>query len=103
MRDNHCICFDHEEWFRIKYLQFKRGLDVTIGFQQKGPKQNMALSCAICQTSDHVRYYQVRSIQTLSLKNYIISEMQQEGKKLTGKGSGITENGNFSSKCYGNV
>ena len=56
MKANDYICFDHEECFRIKYTQFKRGLDFTIGFHQMGPKANITLSCVICQTSDFTKW-----------------------------------------------
>ena len=119
VKDNGYICFDHEESFRIKYLQFKHGLHFTMGFLQKDWKENMAFSCttaqkknfsindffskcdqirnflmiwshllrnpswntsffvqcAMCQTSDTATYHQVHSMQTLSLKNYVINEM----------------------------
>ena len=51
MNDKDYICFDHEECFQIKYLQFKRDLDLTTGFLQKYSKQNMALSCVISQST----------------------------------------------------
>ena len=80
MKGNYYVCFNHEECFRIKYLQSKRTLDFTIGPYQKDRKENIALSSAICKTSDSIRYHRVHSIQTLSLKNYVINEMQPEGK-----------------------
>ena len=35
MKENDYISFDQEECFRNKYLQFKRGLNFTIGLHQK--------------------------------------------------------------------
>ena len=83
------ISFNYEECFRIKYLQFKCGLDFIMEFRQKSPKQSITLSCTTSQTSDSVRYHQVYSIKVLSLKNYVINEMSPEGKESTRKGSGL--------------
>ena len=100
---NYYICFDHEIRLRIKYLHFKYGREFTIRFDQKGSKQNITFSCAICQTWDHVKCHHMHSIQTLSLKNYVIYKMQREGKISTKEGSGITENENLCYKCYKSV
>ena len=103
MKDNDSVCFDQEECFQIKYLQFKCDLDFTIEFRQKDPKQNIALSCTIHQTSHHVKYHQVHSVQTLSLKSYFINKMQPKGQKSARKGSEITENENLCLKYYESV
>ena len=55
------------------------------------------------KTSDPATYHQAHPIQTLSLKNYVINEMEREGKKLTREESGITKNYNLSQECYENV
>ena len=142
----------------IAFVQFKRGLDFTIRFCQKRPKQNIFLSCAICQTSyrvesiciwsfsgpyfpafglnterysvfiriqydcgkiqvrqtpntdtfyvvsDPVRYHQVQSMQTLSLKNYVISKMQRERteNKQEKEVESLKTNG-LCQKCYENI
>ena len=84
MKYDDYICLDHEELFRIKYRQFQRGQSFFRGFSCKSGKGQEASVCSLCSSSDAYRYHQVDSIKALTLKNFIINELQ--GNKTNKKG-----------------
>lgn len=104
MKDDDYICFDHEETFRIKFLQHKRELTFSKGYMRPNVKIGSGnIECAICSSTDSHRYHRVGAIKTLSLKNFVINEMQMKGQKATRKGSGISESDHLCHSCYESI
>ena len=83
------ICSDHQDCFRLKYLQFQSGIPISARF--KNEKSDGSKCCAKCGSSSASIYHQIHSIKTICLKDYIINWMNFEGKRVTRRGTGITE------------
>ena len=99
LKNDDKICSNHQDCFRIKYLQFKRGLQFTRKFRNDRADDTSKF-CVICKTSNSYHFYQIHTVKTASLKDFIINQIHLEGKIVTRKGSGITENDHLCNKCY---
>ena len=94
------ICFEHEEHFRIQFRQKCRGLPFNRSFYRPSSKMEMELSCVVCSCKNLQKYHCIGRIRTLSLRNYVINEMNLRGGKSTRRGSGVTDEDYLCHKCY---
>ena len=90
------ICFHHHDCLRFKYLQFQRGIPISTTF--KNEKSDNTKCCAKCGSESASIYRQINLIKTVSLQDYIINWMNFEGKRVTRRGSSISEKDYLCSK-----
>ena len=94
------ICFEHEEHFRIQFRQKCRGLPFNRSFYRPSSKMEIELFCVVCSCKNLQKYHCIGGIRTLSLRNYVINEMNLSGGKSMRSGSGVTDEDYLCGKCY---
>ena len=97
LKPTNYICSDHQNCFQLKYLQFQHGIPISTTFKNE---KSDTKCCAKCGPESASIYHQIPSIKMVSLKDCIINWMNFKGKRVTQRGSGISETDYPCSECY---